>query len=220
MFTDISKIEFYGDLPGVTKDGDGRVLISADRFSKAGRRELDAQLGEWKSPVWVVIPQKGTTAANGERKGHVLLDFNAYLDWHLSRAPQRIKERIQERLYCFQYRAVQLLANPTDSGLAADKALPDDADHDDAFKWVWWNGVPYTFTAKQSLMIRVLWLAAERGYPVVHGSELLEAADIVTENSDRIDPYFQRSKAWKEGLIVRGERRCTYRLDPLAGLKD
>ena len=93
-------------------------------------------------------------------------------------------------------------------------ALPSGAKHSLDYCSVLWNGVEHTFTAMQAAIVRVLWQALVNGTPEVRASTLLaEAESKLQEN--RLDPLFFRHPAWKT-MIVRGQRRGTYRLDPQA----
>ena len=97
-------------------------------------------------------------------------------------------------------------------------ATPPNSRHSPDFCTVLWNGVEYVFSPMQGAIVRVLWEALANDTPEVHASTLLALAESELQET-RIDPLFFRHPAWKK-MIVRGQRRGTYRLDPQAGLQE
>jgi len=96
-------------------------------------------------------------------------------------------------------------------------AIPSGAHHSSDFSTVLWNGVTYTFTPTQAAIVQLLWQALAEGTPEVHANTLLAHAESDIA-SGCIGPLFRRNPAWKT-LIVHGERRGAYRLNPQAHAK-
>lgn len=77
------------------------------------------------------------------------------------------------------------------------------------FRSVHWNGKSYTFTHKQSKIIRVLWDHWKKKTPDVAQQTLLDNAE---SESLRVFDVFRRNEAWGT-FIIKGERRGTLRLN-------
>ena len=93
-----------------------------------------------------------------------------------------------------------------------DDAAPDrtQAAHNEDFHTVHWFGTEYHFTHTQAACVKALWQAWLDGTPEVSGQTILEAAD---SSSNRLSQVFGRNQpAWRT-MIVRGEKKGTYRLN-------
>lgn len=85
--------------------------------------------------------------------------------------------------------------------------------HSTDFRSLTWGGKDYTFTSRQSAVIRVLYEARENGAPVVGDDTLCQSVDHVAP-PERLRDVFKGHEAWNN-LIVPGNRRGTRRLiDP------
>jgi len=73
--------------------------------------------------------------------------------------------------------------------------------HSPDFATVTWNGVVYTLTPKQRLIVALLWKAWEDGNTFLSGAYLLERAD---SDQSRMSHVFRGSPAWRT-LVVPGE---------------
>lgn len=83
--------------------------------------------------------------------------------------------------------------------------------HSADFRSVHWFGIDYTFSPTQAAIVRQLWQAWEDGVPELGTATLLEGAG---SECERIPPLFQGNPAWGV-MIVRGEGKGTFRLEPL-----
>ena len=89
--------------------------------------------------------------------------------------------------------------------------FPSDAAHSPDFASVVWAGSKYTFTPMQAAVVKALWDAAGEGTPDLFGAYLLVEVESQMR-SNHLAPLFQGNPAWGT-MIVRGERRGTYRLN-------
>lgn len=73
-----------------------------------------------------------------------------------------------------------------------------------------WNDEEFTFTAKQAVVVRMLFEHLENGTPEVGGTALLDAVDH-TAPPKKLSVLFKEHPAWNR-IIVEGERRGTFRI--------
>ena len=128
--------------------------------------------------------------------------------WSLNNMPLSRKTELLEGLYLGEgkeERTNQVTATALPIGLK-------DCDHSSDYRFVRWPGGNFDFTEKQAACIKVLWLAAESCMPSVSQREILDAAE---SDCLRLRDLFKSKtgihRAWGT-LIVRGERKGTYRL--------
>jgi hypothetical protein len=92
----------------------------------------------------------------------------------------------------------------------ADKNAPNG--HSEDFRSCRWQGVRYSFSPKQSLVVAKLWESYEDGIPDVSQAVLLEAAE---SDGNRLRSLFtngaDKHPAWGS-MIVAGSGKGTYRL--------
>lgn len=80
--------------------------------------------------------------------------------------------------------------------------------HSEDYRSVRWYGQPYSFTALQAAVVKLLWEAWQGGTPEVGQAVLLEAAGSA---GSRVRDLFRGHAAWDDGAIGPGTRG-TFRL--------
>lgn len=80
--------------------------------------------------------------------------------------------------------------------------------HSVDFASVVWNGQSYSFTATQSVIVRLLWKAWKNGTPAMRQETLLEAA---CSGGNRLMHIFRDHPAWG-AMIVAGPAKGTFQL--------
>lgn len=80
--------------------------------------------------------------------------------------------------------------------------------HSEDFRSIRWYGTPYSFTALQAAIIRILWEAWQKEAPEVGQGVLLETAG---STGSRVRDLFRAHPAWDDGMIGPGSRG-TFRL--------
>ena len=90
-------------------------------------------------------------------------------------------------------------------------------DHDDSFTTVLWFGVSYSFSIPQSLVVKQLWEAWERGgkcagVPVATNDLLRASESVGSSLPDVFRPGGKVNQAWKRMIVASGRRH--YMLSP------
>ncbi len=94
--------------------------------------------------------------------------------------------------------------------LLAESPQERQARHSPDYRFVFWYGWKFPFTANQAVCVRMLWEANESGCPDIGDQTLLEAAECET---NRLDHLFRGNAAWGT-MIVPGMTKGTRRLQP------
>jgi hypothetical protein len=124
--------------------------------------------------------------------------------WPWRKLVQGIEEASQQRARDVQRIDVQRSSSPVvDESEPGFEFLGDDS------RQIRWRGVVHTLAENQFKIIKVLYDAYKKGGPVVPKERLLAA---VGSPRAEVRSFFRDSPLWND-LIIKGERRGTYRLN-------